>query len=192
MLPLSKLKSFLSGEIIACHLNAPGSWHDSHVARPIYEKLQSQTLEGYYLVTDMVFPRGMDQIAGHIRAPMKDGTHLPLDRLERERLLQEDRQLLSYRQTAEWGMRTIQGTFGHLCIPLQIAYHEVWGDLLETCACLFNLRARDVGINQIRSVYMPIWREDEQEGLWMAFESMLFSTQRKNDRVRHFHMIVVE
>ena len=149
MLPSSKLKSFLSGEIIACNLNAPGSWHNSRVARPIYEKLRSQTPDGYYLVTDTAFPRGTDQIAGRIRAPMKDGTHLPLDRLEQERLLQEDRQLLSYRQTVEWGMCTIQGTFGRLCVPLQIAYHEVWGDLLETCACLFNLRAQDVGINQI-------------------------------------------
>jgi len=123
---------------------------------------------------------------------MKDGTHLPLNRLECKRLLQEDRQLLSYRQTAEWGMRTIQGTFGHLRIPLQIAYHEIQGDLLETCARLFNLRARDVGINQIQSVYMPNWREDEPEELWMTFESTLFSTQRKNDQVGHFHMIVVE
>lgn len=181
-----------SGEIIACNLNAPGSWHDSRVARPIYEKLRAQTPQGYYLVTDTAFPRGTDQIAGRIRAPMKDGTHLPLNRLERERLLQEDRQLLSYRQTAEWGMRTIQGTFGRLRVPLQIAYHEIRGDLLETCARLFNLRARDVGINQIRSVYMPIWREDEPEELWMTFESTLFSTQRKNDRVGRFHMIVVE
>ncbi|EDR05969.1 uncharacterized protein LACBIDRAFT_329151 [Laccaria bicolor S238N-H82] len=44
----------------------------------------------------------------------------------------------------------MQGTFGRLCIPLQIAYHEIRGDLLETFACLFNLRAWDVGINQIQ------------------------------------------
>ena len=27
------------GIIIACNLNAPGSWHDSYVGHPIYEKL---------------------------------------------------------------------------------------------------------------------------------------------------------
>ncbi|PBK88917.1 hypothetical protein ARMGADRAFT_1084018 [Armillaria gallica] len=35
------------GEIITCKLNALGSWHDSHVAKPIYEKLCTQTLEGF-------------------------------------------------------------------------------------------------------------------------------------------------
>lgn len=130
-------------------MNAPGSWHDSRVARPIYEKLRTETPEGYYLVTDTAFPRGTDQISGQIKAPMKDGTHLPVDRAERELLLQVDRQLLSYRQTAEWGMRTIQGTFGRLRVPLQINYQEIRGDLLEICARLYNLRARAVGINQI-------------------------------------------
>ncbi|KAG6828836.1 hypothetical protein H0H93_014699, partial [Arthromyces matolae] len=51
-----------TGEIIACKLNAPGSWHDSRVARDIYEKLRTRTPEGYYLVTDTAFPRGTDQI----------------------------------------------------------------------------------------------------------------------------------
>ena len=30
-----------AGSIIACHLNAPGSWHDSRVAQTIYEKLRT-------------------------------------------------------------------------------------------------------------------------------------------------------
>jgi hypothetical protein len=31
-----------------------------------------------------------------------------------------DRELLSYRQTAEWGMPGLQGSFGRLRIPLEI------------------------------------------------------------------------
>jgi hypothetical protein len=31
------------GVIIACKLNAPGSWHDLHVAHPIYEKLHTNS-----------------------------------------------------------------------------------------------------------------------------------------------------
>ena len=170
-------------------MNAPGSWHDSRVARPIYEKLRLRTPHGYYLVTDTAFPRGTDQIAGRIKAPMKDGTRLPVDEEERNHVLQYDRQLLSYRQTAEWGMRTMQGSFGRLRIPLAVNHSDLRGDLLETVSRLFNLRARAVGHNQIRTVYMPIWRNDEQDELWMSFERMLFSEQRRNDRVGRFHLV---
>lgn len=84
------------GVIIACNLNAPGSWHDSCVACPIYEKLHLRTPERYYLVTDTAFPRGTDQIAGRIKAPMKDGARLPVDHAEHENVMWHDRQLLSF------------------------------------------------------------------------------------------------
>jgi hypothetical protein len=180
------------GVIVACNLNAPGSWHDSHVAWPIYEKLCSCTPDGYYLVTDTAFSRGTNQIAGRIRASMKDGTRLPVNEEERNHLLQYDCQLLSYRQTAEWGMHTMQGSFGRLRVPLAINHSDLQGDLLKTVSRLFNLCACAVGHNQIRTVYMPIWREDEQEELWMSFEGMLFSEQRRNDRVGRFHLVASE
>lgn len=121
---------------------------------------------------------------------MKDGTRIPGTEDEVAHILAFDRQLLSYRQTAEWGMWTMQGSFGRLRIPLQIAYKEARGDLLETCTRLFNLRTRRVGHNQIRSVYMPIWRENQDlEAIWTSFETLLFSDQRKNDRVSRFHLI---
>lgn len=114
-----------SGEIIACKLNAPGSWHDSRVAKQIYEKLRTQTPDGFYLVANTAFPRGTDQIAGRIRAPVKDGTRLPADNQERQQLMAFDRQLLSYRQTAEWGNRGLQGSFGQLRVPLPVQYKDL-------------------------------------------------------------------
>lgn len=177
---------------MACKVNAPGSWHDSRVANNIYEKLRTQTPEGFYLVTDTAFPRGTEQIHGRIRAPMKDGTRLPANSTQRDEALAFDRQLLSYRQTAEWGNRTMQGCFGRLRIPLEINYSDRRGDLLEICTRAFNLRARRVGHNQIRTVYMPIWKANEQEEIWNHFEDMLFSDLRKNDRVAKFHLIAVE
>ena len=179
------------GVIIACNLNVPGSWHDSRVARPIYEKLRLRTPDGYYLVTDTAFPRGSDQIAGRIKAPMKDGTRLPVDHAECENVMQLDRQLLSFRQTAEWGMHTMQGSFGRLRVPLAINDSDRRGDILECASRLFNLRARAVGHNQIRTVYLPIWKGGEQEQMWENFRSMLFSDQRRNDRVSRFHLLVV-
>ncbi|KAJ7156605.1 hypothetical protein C8R43DRAFT_1087314 [Mycena crocata] len=74
------------GTVIAANLNAPGSWHDSHVAHPIYKKLLNRTPDGFYLIR---------------------GTR---DKIEE--WLAFDRQLLLYRQTAEWGNRGLQGAFG--------------------------------------------------------------------------------
>lgn len=178
------------GVIIACNLNAPGSWHDSRVAQPIYQKLLENTPEGYYLVTDTAFPRGTNQIAGRIRAPIKAGTRLPSNRREREAMMQFNQQLVSYRQTAEWGMRALQGSFGRLRVPLPIGYKELRGDILETVARLHNLRTRCVEVNQIRSVYMPLWTDDEE--FWISLTSLNFSEQRRNDRVRRFHLVVEE
>ncbi|CAA7260816.1 unnamed protein product [Cyclocybe aegerita] len=182
-----------TGSIIACRMNAPGSWHDARVARPIFEKLRTKTPEGYYLVTDTAFPRGTDQIQGRIKAPMKSGTRLPADEKERAQVKAFDRQLLSLRQAAEWGMRGIQGSFGRLRIPLDINHVSRRGDILEACARLYQIRARRVGINQIRNVYMPIWMEgDEQRQIWEHFEDILFKDQRKLDRVARFHLIETE
>ncbi|KAG6848521.1 hypothetical protein H0H93_016319 [Arthromyces matolae] len=64
------------GLIIAAKLNAPGSWHDAHVAQPIFEKLRKQTPPGFYMVADTAFPRGTAQISGRIRAPVKAGQQL--------------------------------------------------------------------------------------------------------------------
>src|SRR5882762_5799649 len=54
------------GTVLACWLNAPGSWHDSKVAQPIYEKLQEKTPAGYYLVADTAFLHGTGDVANHI------------------------------------------------------------------------------------------------------------------------------
>lgn len=170
-------------------MNAPGSWHDSRVAKGIYDKLRDETPDGYYLVTDMAFPRGADQIHGRIRAPLKQGAHLPADPRERSRVEQFDRELLAFRQSAEWGMRSLQGSFGRLRVPLEIAHSDQRGDLLEICVRLQNLCTELVGINQLRSVYMPIWKANEQEEIWNAFETMLFEQQRRKDCVSQFHLV---
>jgi hypothetical protein len=181
-----------TGTIIAAQLNAPGSWHDSRVARPIYEKLRTRTPEGFYLVADTAFPRGAKQIEGKIRAPIKSGQKIQGTAAEIQEKLAFDRELLSYRQTAEWGMRGLQGSFGRLRIPLEIGRQKERGDLLEICVRLNNVRAELVGINQIRSVYMPLWKQTrEDEAVWNGFENMLFGEQRRSDRVARFHNIAV-
>ena len=66
---------------------------------------------------------------------------------------------------------------------------EKRGDLLETCVWLHNLHANKVEINQIRTVYMKAWREtNELEELWTNFGNMVFSEQRRRDRVSKYHV----
>jgi hypothetical protein len=183
------IETDVPGTVIAAKLNAPGSWHDSRVAQPIYEKLLTKTPAGYYLVADTAFPRGTNQIQGRIRAPIKAGQKITGTHAEVEEKLAFNRELLSYRQTAEWGMRALQGAFGRLRIPLEVNHTERRAKLLETCIRLHNLRARRVGINQIRSVYMREWRATEElDDLWRNFESMLFAEQRSRDRVSKYHV----
>jgi hypothetical protein len=98
-----------------------------------------------------------------IRAPLKSGKQVPNDPILLQHLLTFNWQLLSYRQTAEWGMCTLQGLFGHLHVPLPITSKTQHHCHIETCARLSNVCAHCVGINEIHSVYMPIWRASEDE-----------------------------
>lgn len=173
-------------------LNAPGSWHDAHVARPIFQALERDVPDGFFLVADTAFPRGTASIKGKICAPMKGGEYIPADPVEQALALRVNRQLLSYRQTAEWGMRTLQGSFGRLRVPLPIKSEESRRELLEICVRLNNLRARCVGINQIRNVYMPTWKASEDEELWTGLGEMMFGDIRRRDRVSRFHLVVVD
>jgi len=179
---------FRIGEIIASRTNCPGSWHDSRVAEGIYEKLENETPDGFCLVADSAFPQGHDRVVGKIRVPLKANQPLPLDIDQREHMIRFSRSVLSYRQTAEWGMRELQGSFGRLRIPLGAEDLDQRADLLETCFRLHNLRTRFVGINQIKNVYVPIWCEDAGARVWEGFEDILFADQRKFDRVSRFHI----
>jgi hypothetical protein len=119
------------------------------VAQPIYEKLCTKTPPGYYLVADTAFPRGTTQIQGHICAPIKAGQSIMGNADVVQEKLAFNRELLAYRQMAEWGMRALQGSFGRLRVPLEINHTEQRAGLIETCVRLHNLRAERVGINQI-------------------------------------------
>jgi hypothetical protein len=180
------------GDIIACHLNCPGSWHDARVALPIYAKLRDNTPDGYYLVSDTAFPKGTQDINGHIISPLKSRNWITGTESEIEEALAYNCELLSYRQTAEWGNRSLQGSFGRLRIPLEIGNADRRGNLMEICVRLHNLRCRRVGINQIQEVYKPCWTSTAHDQMvWDNFKDVLFSDQRNLDHVSRFHIHVV-
>ena len=141
------------GVILSAAVNAPGSWHDSRVARGIFEQLRTLIPNNFSLVADTAFPRGTTAIEGKIRAPLKAGDKVTSNPMAQQHLMAKNQQLLSYRQTAEWGMRTMQGSFGRLRVPLRIADPDRRKCLLDMCVRLSNVRARCVGISQICAVY---------------------------------------
>ncbi|KZT52367.1 hypothetical protein CALCODRAFT_441669 [Calocera cornea HHB12733] len=175
------------GELIHAAINAPGSWHDSRVSSAIYAQLEDKTPEDFYLCADTAFPHNRNSVKTKIKTPVKSGA-----RTTREHLQFLD-QLVSFRQSAEWGMRAIQGSFGRLRLPLDANDARARRNLLETVFRLHQIRVRLVGINQLRSVYEPIWTETkEQKQAWGSLKEMFFPDIRKADRVAKFHYIVVE
>jgi DDE superfamily endonuclease len=144
------------------------------------------------LVADTAFPRGSDAIIGRIRAPLKAGQSLRGTQEEIAYQMEFDRQLLSYRQTAEWGNRALKSCFGRLRMPLEIKHKERRGNLLETCIRAHCLRTRRVGLNEIQSVYEPHWAVLGRDGRVLSdWDNMLFADQRSNDRVASYHTVAI-
>jgi hypothetical protein len=165
-----------------------GSWHDARIAQDLYARLRDTVPDGFYLVADTAFPRGTQQVANKIRTSKKAGDQYSANHEDRAYEVALSRELLSYRQTAEWGNRFMQGSFGRLRVPLPADLHQLREIMLEVVSRLCNARTRLVGINQITTVYESIWREGFQEEVWTGFEDMLFGEQRKRDRVHRFHV----
>lgn len=138
------------GTIVAMVINAPGTFHDSLIADwgKVYQKCERMNeLYGGKVAVDSAF------CARRGNFLIKSSQNTNACKKSHEYKLQ--REATSMRQTSEWGMRGMQGSFPRL--KDRIKYEE-GGErriILELCARLYNFRAREVGINQIRTVYMP-------------------------------------
>ena len=65
----------------------------------------------------------------------------------------------SLRQSAEWGMRAIQGAFPRMTKTLNYEEYGTRKITLFTMVMLYNYRCHNVGLNQIRTVYVPEWNK---------------------------------
>ncbi|KAK9250754.1 hypothetical protein V1507DRAFT_445417 [Lipomyces tetrasporus] len=141
--------------------------HDATVSRELFQKLIHETEDGYYLIADTAIP-SRDALQHKIKTPLKSNfTAWPEDPVESAILARTNKQLVSARQAAEWGMRSLQGSF-------------------ETCCRIHQLRVRLLGISEIRSKYEPIWNEAD-EGVYSNFGNMLFGDIAKFDRISQFY-----
>jgi hypothetical protein len=175
------------GTIIFCTLNSPGSWHDAAIARDLFNHLMSKASDGYYLIRDTAFPTARE-LSGLIRTPPKRNfMHYPDDAAACRRFIAFNKQLVSARQAAEWGMSCLQGSFGRLKLPLPAEDNHYRFMVLKICAHLHNIRTRLEGIHQIATVYKKEWKSG---GEYTEFKEMLFGDIKKNDRIRRYYTFI--
>ncbi len=139
-----------SGNIAACTVNAPGSWHDSFIVENcgIYANLESvNETTGGKAAVDSAFSLKRCQFL--INSGKKKHRKTALERRMRH-------QATFHHQSAEWGMRALQGSFPGLknCI----IYFDDMADrklFLHLVPMIYNFWTEFVGLNQIRSTFYP-------------------------------------
>lgn len=145
------------GTIPIAYFNAPGSFHDSKVARigGVYDKLRAvYDANGGKCTADSAFCGG-ENYNFIIKSSANPLNAEGATRVERERAASIQMQATSMRQSAEWGMHAVQSSFPRL--KDRISYEER-GErklLLLSLFLIYNLRTQMVGINQILNYYMP-------------------------------------
>ena len=151
------------GTIPAASFNLPGCSHDSTVAEwgGLYAKLERvYNSTGLKCVIDSAFSSA--EVEYLIKSSQdflvaENGLDNRADIIEN---LTVKREATSMHQSAEWGMRAVQASFPRLKDTLP---YEEYGErkMIITCLMLlYNCRARLVGINQIRNVYLPYLQQD--------------------------------
>jgi DDE superfamily endonuclease len=140
------------GKIRACYINAPGTMHDSQMAKwgNVYSKIDELFDEtGAKIVVDSAF-------SSESRQSMFKSWQSNIDNQGYVRQnSQVQKQATAVRQLSEWGMRGLQASFPRLKDRM------VWEEkgerrlILEMIVRLYNYRASVVGLNQIQSVFMP-------------------------------------
>jgi hypothetical protein len=150
------------GTIPICCLNVPGSVHDSVVAEmgDIYEKLELVDEQcGGMCAVNSAF--SMRKYPFFIKSSQRDPD---ADDAEDYALgVEVNKQATSMRQSAEWGMRALQSSFPRMQDRFKF---EKFGErrvILKMMILVYNLRARMVGINQIKNHYMPALLVDANE-----------------------------
>jgi hypothetical protein len=142
------------GTIPICCYNVPGTVHDSKVAEwgNIYPKLeQVYDSVGGKCAVDSAF--SLKKYPFLVKSSQQDpAANNAADFIRGVAL---NKEATAMRQSAEWGMRALQSSFPRL--KDRFIYEE-YGErkiILKSMILLYNLRARLVGINQIRNTYMP-------------------------------------
>ena len=152
------------GSIPIAHMNLPGATHDSTIADwgNIYLKLeQVYNKTGGICCVDSAFR--MRNAPYIIKSSQNAFVGVgPTTQAQRLDLIKKQ-QATSMRQSAEWGMRAIQSSFPRLNDKFPFEARGERRNSIKMMVLIYNLRARLVGINQIRNFFLPALNVDADE-----------------------------
>jgi hypothetical protein len=137
------------GKILLAIVNFPGSWPDSSLLNTAKETVLSNP--DYSSCVDCGFKRTREYL-GIFVGPYSAKQVTKLSPILKEALLARAEIMVSLRQSSEWGMRGLQGTFPRLKARL-MSDSKVRGRLLMSIVYLHNFRVQTVGLNQICTVF---------------------------------------
>lgn len=143
--------------------NCPGSWHDGAIAHEgAYQRLNEGCRGSMCVASDSAFskPRGCP----HIMRVDKEGDEEAVPHDERWMHSQMQAALVSCRQAVEWGMGTFQKSFKRLTFKLT-NMPKKRALILALCVRLQQFRTRNVGLNQIRTVFGHLDEDKNDPGL---------------------------
>mgnify|MGYP003386608260 CR=1 FL=1 len=145
-----------TGIVIGSSINYYGSWGDSAVCDPIKRKFKRKA-PGFSCAVDQGFPRS-GEMEGVFIGPISTKKRKTLHPIIRKETLKLHNTYVSLRQSSEWGMRALQGTFPRLKSRLCSDSHRR-GDIIESIVLLHNFRTNKVGFNQIQTVFNPHYQQ---------------------------------
>jgi hypothetical protein len=147
------------GPIPIAAYNMPGCFHDSTIAEwgKIYEKLgYVYQMVGGKCTVDSAFSKKRHDFLIKSSQTIDPETDDAQDYVV-------NTEATSMRQSAEWGMRAIQSSFPRLKDRMPYDERGERRIIFKFMLLLYNVRARRVGINQIRNTYMPHLNKDVNE-----------------------------
>ncbi|KAE9267140.1 hypothetical protein PR003_g31881 [Phytophthora rubi] len=142
------------GLIVWAKHNCPGSWNDGDTSLDFRRILADPALNPdtrYGIVADSAFPCGKDML-GRIMTPLKEGDLGRLVPSVRKAAKIMPGAITFIRQSAEWGMGSVEKVYHRLLLPLPYDVHKRkvrLGNLFR----LANFRVRTVGISEIRTTH---------------------------------------
>jgi DDE superfamily endonuclease len=148
-------------KIRACYVNAPGSVHDSTMAKwgGLYQKVDNMyRIYGVKIVVDSAFAskaRDLDY---------KSFQNIIDNDGNVQQAFDIQQQATSVRLLSEWGMRALKASFPRL--NDRMIYEEKGGEwrlIMSMIVLLYIFGACVVGLNQIQSSFMP-WLERNANG----------------------------
>jgi hypothetical protein len=145
-----------TGKIGSACINFPGSWHDSTTAEALIN-WSIENLGSFKFCVDQGFPRS-GKLHELFVGPLSKKSRRNLAPILRNHMIELHNLYVSLRQSSEWGMRALQGSFSRLKSRLTSnklkRYHIIAG-----IALLHNYRTEFVGINQIATVFNPHYEQ---------------------------------